>query len=115
MTDDPTDSYVSLLRAYTVDRAVMDATHEPFDPDAKRCRYCGGPWQQYPSSLFDGHVRCLVSIPFQERLVAFFAQNPGATYADVAMALGVSSSVVRCWWRNIKSPPRRFSSRATLS
>jgi len=99
------DTLSSLAAAYLLDRAVMDECFPPIaTPD--RCRYCLGPWQLWKLCRFEGHVRCVVTMPFQRRLVLFFDQNPEMTYWMVAQALGVSPAVVKAWWANVKAPKR---------
>jgi hypothetical protein len=102
------DSLTALRLAFLADRAAMDAAHPPTGV-RDRCRYCGGTWQLWNGGRFDGHVRCAVSPAFQHQLVDQLERDIRLTYATIALALGVSTSVVRAWWQNIKAPRRRPS------
>lgn len=104
------ETLLSLTQAYLLDREVMDELHPPII-ETDRCRYCHGAWQHWHLAQFDGHVRCVTSSAFQQRLALFFDQNPSATYWSVATALGTSPACVKAWWASIKQPRRRPSTR----
>ena len=108
------DTLATLREAYFIDRRVMDHLY-PMIVETDVCRYCLGAWHQFANCSLAGHVRCATSMPFQRRLVEFIDSNPRLTYWTIATALGVTPSVVRAWWQNVKSPrkgPRPTESEA---
>lgn len=67
------------------------------------CRYCGKFWRKWAGSKLDGHSKCIVLPWFAAQLRLFYAANPALTYEAVAVALGVSLSVLRSWAQPISS------------
>ena len=106
------DTLTTLAEAYQLDRMLMDTVFLPI-LETDRCRYCQEKWQHYANCRFPGHVRCATTIPFQHRLVQFFDEHPAMTYWSVAQALGVTGSIVKAWWTNVKCP-RKGSRTFTL-
>ena len=66
------------------------------------CRYCGKHWRQWAGSKLDGHAACIVTEDFKQQL-AELLRSSTVTYAAVASAIGVTSSVVRSWTNPIRS------------
>lgn len=102
----------ALVAAFEADRAAIDAAHPPLGHHLRvgvrdQCRYCGGTWQLWNGARFEGHVRCAVSEQFQRELVCVIDADPRLTFTAVGLALGVSTSVIRAWWVNVKTPRRR--------
>jgi hypothetical protein len=88
---------VELRAAYDADRAEIDARHPPL-PLPDTCRYCRKSWRHWKGGRFDGHVSCAISRVFARQLVMFLRSDPRHTFASVAVALGLSPSIVRAWW-----------------
>lgn len=66
-------------------------------PGKEWCPYCGGWWRKWPGSKLDGHAACIVPQWFKDNLSREMRSRADLRYADVAAAIGVSTSVVRSW------------------
>ena len=86
--------------------AERDARRAAFPPnhDASTCRYCGKARTVYPGSRLDGHMLCMVSREFANRLAAVVDADK-LPFITVAEALGMTISVVRRWYRAGKGWP----------
>lgn len=84
----------------------MDRAHPPIAA-SDVCRYCHKPWRRWNGSKFLGHVRCAVSRTFVEKLARVMDRNPQITFAAMALALGVTTAVIRAWWTHGKGIARR--------
>lgn len=84
---------VSKSAKYAADRVPPDT-----------CRYCGRMWKLWAGSKLDGHAACIVDERFKY-LARTALVDPRVTYNDVALAIGVSPSVVRSWTFPIKATP----------
>lgn len=82
-------------------RALWCSGYPGAEPDM--CRYCGKHWRQWAGSKLDGHAACIVTPEFKRRLADLLRSSPGVTYASVAVAIGVTTAVVRSWTYPIKS------------
>lgn len=90
-------------------RADRTAKFRPADEKGNRCppltcRYCGRFWKQWHSSQLDGHAACIVDERFKH-MVKLVLVDPRRTYQDIALAIGVSASVVRSWTFPVKATP----------
>jgi sulfur relay (sulfurtransferase) complex TusBCD TusD component (DsrE family) len=94
-----------LATQYQEDRAALDATHPPH-ANVRVCRYCGRARGVWKAARFEGHVGCVVTPAFMQRVVEFYEAAPAFGHADVALALGVTPPIVRAWWNIAKGNPR---------
>lgn len=84
------------------DEASAAARYAPDDAPPDTCRYCGDHWRRWAGSKLDGHAKCIVTDSFKGELAAVL-RNPRIGYSDVALAIGVTPSVVRSWTFPIRS------------
>jgi hypothetical protein len=89
---------VELTREYARDRERTDRTAKflAIAAPPNTCRYCGKFWKQWAGSKLDGHTQCIVTPTFKH-VVSVVLRSAKIRNQDVALALGVTTSVVRSW------------------
>lgn len=110
ITADRTWQLRQLAAEYRTQRAKRDAECPALTAALRgRCRYCLGAWRgpwaaSTPIERLEGHATCIVPHAFQQQAVAFLDEHSkhGASYREVANALGVGQGVVRAWWSAVK-------------
>lgn len=98
------ESMLEIERLWAHDRVrlAMSPTNTVEEGTTGPCRYCGEPWRRWMGSKIDGHALCLVSPEIRDDIVAIIARSAMLRVEDVAAQLGLTTAVMRAWWRTAR-------------